>query len=432
MVRLDKSAGYTCDSVPGCAQLSAPATAVRPGQLVQFSGRAPLESVIGAHYPFAFQLSATTTRPAGPGVTFVHFAKGGVQMDAGAAEVVVAAAPPFSSLPRTTPLAELVAGATPISATPQDAAYVGWCAPNDVEVQGPAGRSQVPVAGATRLLAATRSYQGQVQDQCDDLALGGVRRPRPPRRARAPPVFAAFTVLPIQGPMVAEVALFTTNAGRSWSFVPTPPGAKRTGFGGFRYQGDDVDALFSPSAPAPDGQAGPPLVEQTADGGRSWSCASLSCPAAGPCVTFGAHVPGNCAQGLDSQGVIASSDNGRHWTEPSWPAGLVTCWPTTLEATSPAQALLVTSNAVLGSESPFDVLVTNDGGRSWQAISLPPLPPAPGDQGGQAAPGPRGQATSPSCPAAACCTSTRRPGSFWPPGPAPGAPSGRWAPGVAQ
>ncbi len=256
---------------------------------------------------------------------------------------------------------------------------------------------------------------------------GAWARPRPPRRALAPPVFAAFTVLPIQGPMVAEVALFTTNAGRSWSFVPTPPGAKRTGFGGFRYQGDDVDALFSPSAPAPDGQAGPPLVEQTADGGRSWSRASLSCPAAGPCVTFGAHVPGNCAQGLDSQGVIASSDNGRHWTEPSWPAGLVTCWPTTLEATSPAQALLVTSNAVLGSESPFDVLVTNDGGRSWQAISLPPLPPAPGDQGGQAAPGPRGQATSPSCPAAACCTSTRRPGSFWPPGPAPGAPSGRWA-----
>jgi hypothetical protein len=385
-VHLDKAAGYTCESMPGCAQLSArlsaPATAVHPGELVQFSGRVPLESIIGAHYPFAFQLSAATTSPAGPGVTFVHFAKGGLQMDAGAAKVTVAPAPPFSSLPATAPLAELAAGATPISANPQGPAYVGWCAPGDVEVQGPAGRSQVPVAGATQLLAATHAYQGQVQDQCADLALGGTGPAS---------TFAAFTVLPAQGPMVAEVALFTMDAGRSWSFVPAPPGAKRTDFGGFRYQGNDVDALFSPSVAAPDGQTGPPLVEQTANGGRSWARAPFSCPATGPCVTFGAHVPGNCAQGLDSQGVIASSDNGRQWTEPSWPGGLVTCWLTTLEVTSPTEALLVTSNTVLGSESPFDALVTDDGGRSWQAVYLPPLPSSPGGQAGpagQAPPGP--------------------------------------------
>jgi hypothetical protein len=191
--------------------------------------------------------------------------------------------------------------------------------------------------------------------------------------------------------MVAEVALFTTDAGRSWSFVPTPPGAKRTDFGGFRYQGNDVDALFSPSTAAPDGQTGPPLVEQTADGGRSWARAPFSCPSTGPCVTFGAHLPGNCAQGLDSQGVIASSDKGRQWTEPSWPGGLVTCWLTTLEATSPTQALLVTSNTVLGSQSPLDALVTDNGGRSWQAVYLPPLPSSPGGQAGpagQAPPGP--------------------------------------------
>lgn len=382
IVHLSKPAAYICASMPGCARLSGPAAAVQPGELVQFSGRVPLESIIGAHYPFAFQLSAGSSRPGGPGVTFVHFAKGGVQMEAGAAKVVVDAAPPFSSLPATAPLAELAGGATPISANPLELASVGWCAPGDVEVRGPEGRSQVPVAGATQLLASSGTYQGQVQDQCADLALGSTGPAS---------TFAAFTVLPAEGPMVAEVALFTTDAGRSWSFVPTPPGATRTSFGGFRYQGGDVDALFSPSTAGSGGQSGPPLVEQTADGGRSWARAPFECPPAGPCVTFGAHVPGNCAQGLDSQGVIASSDKGRRWTEPSWPGGLTTCWLTTLEATSPAQALLVTSNTVLGSQSPVDALVTDDGGRSWQALSLPPLLSAPGGAAGsadQAPPGP--------------------------------------------
>jgi hypothetical protein len=267
-------------------------------------------------------------------------------------------------------VAEIAAGPTPISANPQDGAYVGWCALGQIGTDGPRGRSQVPVAGAIRLLAATGAYQGPEQDQCDDLALDGTGT-----GTGTGTVFAAFAVEPVdQAPMVAEVALYTTDAGRSWSFVPAPAGAKPTSFGGFRYEGHDIDALFSASAPAPGGRTGPPLVEQTADGGQRWSPAALPCPSSGPCVSFAAHVPGNCAQGLDSQAVIASLDQGRHWAEPSWPASLVTCWLTTLVATSSTQDLLVTANAVLASEGPFDALLSDNGGQSWEVVYLPPLP----------------------------------------------------------
>ena len=365
-VHLRGAAHYTCEDIPGCARLNAPPAVVRPGELVQFSGYAPLESIIGSDYPFAFQLIASTTRPAGPGVTFVRLDKGGVQMDAGSARVKVGAALAFASLRRSRPRAEISAGANPISANPEDPTYVGWCSPGYVEIQGPRGRSQVPLTGATRLLAGTGTFEGPAQDQCDDLALASTGPGS---------TFAAFEVLPIdQEPMVAEVALFTTDSGRSWSFVPTPLGAKRVSFGGFRYVGHDIDALFSNSAPTPAGRTGPPLVEQTADGGRRWAPVPFSCPSSGPCLTFGAHVPGNCAQGLDSQTVIRSLDKGRQWTEPSWPGGLVTCWLTTLAATSSTQALLVTANTVLSADSPFDALLTDDGGRSWQVVYLPPLP----------------------------------------------------------
>ncbi len=368
-VRLRGSARYTCKSVPGCARLSGPAVVVHPGQLVQFRGDAPLESIIGSRFPFAYQLTAGTNRPTGPGVVFIHLGKGGVGMDSGAAPVNVATAVPFSSLKGARPLSEIAAGAAPISANPGDLAYVGWCTPGFIDVQGPTGRSQVPLTGAIRLLASTGDYQAPLEDRCDDLAFAGAS-PGPDFAA-----FAAFEVAPInQAPMVAEVALVTTDAGRSWSFVPTPPGAKPTSFGGFRYVGGDVDALFSNTAAASESQSTPPLVEQTTDGGKSWGRTPFSCPATGPCVTFAAHMPGNCAQGLDSQAVITSVDQGRRWSGPSWPGALVTCWLTTLEATSPDQAILVTSNTFLASVSPFDALMTSDGGRTWQVVYLPPLP----------------------------------------------------------
>ncbi len=378
-VRLHSSARYTCKSIPGCARLSAPVAVVHPGQLVQFSGYSPLESIIASHYPFAYQLTAATSRPRGTGVVFVHLDKGGVEMDSGAARVSVAAALSFPSLKKARPLGEIAAGPVPMSANPGDTAYVGWCAPGHIEVQGPGGRSQVPLAGALRLLAATDAYQGPAQAQCDDLALAGT--------GSGPDVaaFAAFAVSPIdQAPMVAEVALFTTDTGRTWSFVPTPLGAERTSFGGFRYAGRDIDALFSNPATVSEGQNAPPLVEHTSDGGKSWARAPFSCPSIGPCVTFAAHMPGNCAQGLDSQSVVTSADNGRVWSGPPWPGALVTCWLATLEATSRDRAILVTSNTVLASDSPFDALATDDGGKSWQVVYLPPLPSS------QAGPPPQG------------------------------------------
>ena len=380
-VRLRSAARYTCQTVRGCGTLTASPLAATPGTVVEFSGYAPLQSVIGSRYPFAFQLSASTTKPGRAGAVIES-----PQMTVGPATLKVLPALAFQSLGRYRALSAVVAGDVPISANPADPAYVGWCAGGHITVHGPEGNYAVPVSGAMQQLARTGAYQPQVPPRCDALALG----PTPGS------LFASFAVQPTdQVPVFGDVALFTTDAGRKWSPVPVPAGSKPVYFGGFRHAGDGVEALFSASTPSSDRQSEAPLLETFLGDGHGWTRAAFACPAVGPCITFGAHVLGNCAQGLDSQSVIASADHGARWMAaapmgPFAPAAIQTCSLATLVAISPRTSLLVASNTVLPSTSPFDILLTSDGGRSWHVVALPPLPagavtgpqdvpPGPGD-----------------------------------------------------
>jgi hypothetical protein len=109
--------------------------------------------------------------------------------------------------------------------------------------------------------------------------------------------------------MVAEVAVFSTNGGQTWSPVPVPPGAKPASFGRFRYAAGGVQALFTATSPP----------ASSSGGDQHSHRAAFSCPATCPCITFGADVLGNCAQGLGDQPVIASANGGRHWTPTALP-----------------------------------------------------------------------------------------------------------------
>jgi hypothetical protein len=74
--------------------------------------------------------------------------------------------------------------------------------------------------------------------------------------------------------------------------------------------------------------------------------------------------------------LILYSDNaGRTWTTPTWPADVDACGSAQLVALSASHELLVES------ASPYGVLQSNDGGRTWSDVSIPPLP---GQRGGQA------------------------------------------------
>jgi hypothetical protein len=197
-----------------------------------------------------------------------------------------------------------------------------------------------------------------------------------------PAVFAGFLVNPhMQAPPFAQVALFTTDSGATWTLLPIPPGAGTTSFGGFRYRAKEVEALFTPRgsyAMSPEAYTGrvpppvsAPLAEVGSDGGTHWSDLRLSCPSIGPCVSFGPYLPGNCAMNGTSQLLLRSSDAGATWSTPAWPSYVNACAPATLAALSPDDVLL------FNSASPYLVQFSTDAGRSWQVLSMPAVPGLP-------------------------------------------------------
>jgi hypothetical protein len=381
-VRLRAGAAYTCRSIAGCGRLTANSASVSPGSVVELSGYSPLESVIGAKDPFAFQLTASLTKqvPSGAVIDALHNGvKGLLQLTVGPATVKVVPAVAFSSLGTYRPLTDLTSGLEPISANPAQPGYVGWCGDGFIAVQGPGGTRRAPVKGAIASIMTTGAYQEPALKECNDLALS----------QNGQYLFAAFDVLPVnQEPMVAEVATFSSNGGRTWSAVPVPTGVKAASFGGFRYEVGGVEALFSaPSPPASSNT--PPLVEEM-NSGDHWQQVPWACPATGPCITFGAYVLGNCAQGLGDQPVVGSADAGAHWVAAALPgpSGLgqvLPCWPVTLVSLSATTTMLVGSNVLLPSTNPFDVFVTTGMGRPWKVVTLPLLP---GQPGAAAPPGP--------------------------------------------
>jgi photosystem II stability/assembly factor-like uncharacterized protein len=180
-------------------------------------------------------------------------------------------------------------------------------------------------------------------------------------------VVAAFVVAPDgEAPPTADVALLTTNDGQTWAPLPAPPGTDPTAFGGFRVQGQDLEALFSAATTG----VGPPqpLVETSPDGGHTWQTTGLSCPTEGPCVTLGAYAPGNCAMSGTNQAVVRSTNRGHSWTQIGWPATVNACAPAELVATSPHIDILVAS------ASPYTLTRSIDSGTAWSDIGLPALP----------------------------------------------------------
>lgn len=378
-VTLTQTARYTCAAMPGCARLSAAPAQVSPGGVVTVTGYAPLENVIGADVPFANSFTEDRGAAPPPGVSFPHSDLN--QAEIGGAQVKVSASPTFSSLGPLAPLSVEQVAEQPISANPSAPGTVAWCGPDEVVVQGPQGTVRVPTEGAFSALYATGKFQKITNDVCHTVALGA--NPSSGRgTARAVPiVYAGFIVGPSdQGPMFAIVAMYTTDGGSSWSPVPVPKGASAMTFGGFRYAPDgDVEALFSPwdPPPLPPSAAQAPLVERSTIGGR-FSKGSLACPTSGPCLTLGASVPGDgCPMGAQSdQPVLLSPDGGKSWARAGQPVsdGVPVCFPGALVALSPTDELVVSSAGLVAASGELPALLTKDGGRAWQVISLPALP----------------------------------------------------------
>jgi hypothetical protein len=361
-----------CPAQRRCAQLAVAPSNALPGQVVMVTGHAPLVSVIGSDHPFAFQLSVEPGAPSGPEVRFVAVAKtavtGVVQAHFGHARLTVHAPPPLASLASTVPRAEEIDGLPSIAAEAGDPSVVAWCAPGHVTVDGPGGRRQVPLAGAAAVLEQEGfGLFGTPSPRCVAVA------PLADPRGGPPTVAVGFVAAPHgQAPPVADVALITTDGGSTWSPLPDPPGASPGDFGGFVTDGTTLDALFT-APPAGSDTAHPTalLVEATDDGGTRWHPAAFGCPGAGPCVAFGAYLPGNCAMNGTFQTLLYSTDGGRRWRTPSWPTSVDACEPATLAALSSTTELL------LDPGSPYVARLSVDGGAHWAVLGIPSLPGQP-------------------------------------------------------
>lgn len=362
-----------CGSGADCASLSAGPATVVPGQIIKVQGYAPLVSVIGSDQPFDFQMQVMQGAPEGSQVEFKTLAKGGTEAFFGQAPVKIGQALTFAGLGVLSPGPATFAGPGSLTANPTDPATVFWCTGGYLSETGQSGTEQIPTKSAATLLASLGyGFMGSSAPNCAAIA------PLPGNPGVAPAVAAAFTVS--QGnyaPPVYNVALYTIDGGRTWTPVPPPQGASPTTFGGFRFAGGALEAVYAGRG-TPGGAAQPTIdtVEMTS-AAAGWKSGSLACPSSGPCATLGPFAPGNCAMTGTSQAILYSPGPGAGWQLAGWPGALSACASAELASIGAGRLLAIDS------QSEYPVLLSTDGGRSWSNVVLPALPPsAVGTSGG--------------------------------------------------
>jgi hypothetical protein len=355
-----------CATPSTCARLRVTPARALPGQIVRVTGFAPLAAgeTPNAAFP-PYQIVVARRRPRDAEVRFTG--RNGVR-DAivGLGAITIEAAPRYADLRDVTPLGQVSDSVPQIAADPANPGTVAWCAGSTIGVKGPAGTTQIPTASARTTLQALGFNRSDPLVRCAGVA--------PVASASGAPagVAAAFDVSTSAGaPPYYLAALVTRDDGQTWTPIPVPRGSGAAGFGGFRYAGATLTAVFATrgrggSRAYPVFDAGHPVAEVTGADGQSFSRAPLGCPPAGPCVTFGPYQPGNCAMNGTVQTLLRSADGGRRWSPLGFPYPVQDCGQAELVSLSATSALLVDST------STYPVLRTTDDGATWRDVALPP------------------------------------------------------------
>jgi len=400
-----------------CGSLSASPSKGTPGTQIQVQGWAPLRQIIGDQ-PFGLSLvlepqggsksptdllylqmveqkmdgSLTATfqvpqrgadqAPLVPGTYLLALEAPGFTPDNSGAQVLIAptpfeitAAPSWTQLQQPKPLwiqpsASLQATTMSVDALNPD--RIAYCAPGAIRISQDAGKTwtSVPVGNVARLAQASpyplMSENATEPPTCTTVTLDA---------SHPDSFYAVFQAANKQygAPPIYYVGYVTHDSGKTWQLAPAPTGIKTSPqsidrFGWFWTDGKEVQALYWGQINTPD-QAPSAIVEQTSDGGITWSAASLACPSSGPCLRWGPAPSMISGMGADlPQTVMASQDGGQTWQSTGQSVELRATGPHELVALSENQALLISGSA------DYPLRYTQDSGKTWQVLAIPPLP----------------------------------------------------------
>ena len=359
-----------CASSRPCTTLHLSSTRSGVGDVVEVSGWAPLESIIGQ--PFGFQLSVARAAAGAryDALSVLRTSKGGdLSVDLAPEILHVVASRTWSDLGRLTYVASSFAGPSPIDVV-SGSNRIAWCEPTSLVVTKGATISSISTAGVAAALGGTNLSLFDAPTShppCSTVLMV----PRYPRS-----VFAGFDTATSEGaPPIYLSGLYSVDAGTRWQRVPIPPGSSDENFAGFVANHDVVEALFSSpesgGSDTPFGTTnGEVATEMTTNGGLTWSTSTLGCPSTGPCASFGPYYWGNCAMNGSSQALLvaprgATGALGRTWRNSSWPTTVNSCFAQQLVATSKNGLVL------LDPSSQYPLLRSSDGGVDWSSFALP-------------------------------------------------------------
>lgn len=257
---------------------------------------------------------------------------------------------------------------SPIAAQPRSETYA-WCSHGGVAIAAGSDKailvsdsSVEPMLSRFHLGLPSLSGSSKVVVTCENIALD----PNHPKT-----VYVGFQASHGGSiPPVYEVALVTSNLGKSWRFVPPPRGYSLTDFAGFDERLGGVAMLYSHNYFfLKTGQSSSFVAATSSTGGRSWTDLHLGCTTLATCVIFGPEAPqGACGMSEWQQSVLVVATgpaaNTTRWRSAGAISSVSQCGNQQLIATTSGEEFLI-------DRSRSDALLYTSNGINWTTVSLP-------------------------------------------------------------